>query len=78
MLKKISPLNITVSPNSAKTVKSLKTALKKADELLIATDPDREGEAIAWHIVDELKPKIPVKRLVFNEITKTAILDSFR
>ncbi|MBC21811.1 MAG: DNA topoisomerase I [Candidatus Marinimicrobia bacterium] len=66
----------TVSPNSAKTVKSLKAALKKADELLIATDPDREGEAIAWHIVDELKPKIPVKRLVFNEITKTAILEA--
>ena len=66
----------TVSPNSVKTVKSLKAALKKADELLIATDPDREGEAIAWHIVDELKPKIPVKRLVFNEITKTAILEA--
>ena len=66
----------TVSPNSVKTVKSLKAALKKADELLIATDPDREGEAIAWHIVDELKPKMPVKRLVFNEITKTAILEA--
>ena len=65
-----------VSPNSVKTVKALKSALKKADELLIATDPDREGEAIAWHIVDELKPKIPVKRLVFNEITKTAILEA--
>ena len=76
MLKKISQPEYTVSPNSAKTVKSLKTALKKADELLIATDPDREGEAIAWHIVDELKPKIPVKRLVFNEITKTAILEA--
>ena len=66
-----------VSPNSTKTVQTLKKALKNAEELLIATDPDREGEAIAWHIVDELKPKIPVKRLVFNEITKTAILDSF-
>jgi DNA topoisomerase I len=66
-----------VSPNSVKTVNTLKKALKNADQLLIATDPDREGEAIAWHIVDELKPKIPVKRLVFNEITKTAILDSF-
>ena len=67
-----------VSPDSTKTVKALKQALKNADELLIATDPDREGEAIAWHIVDELKPKIPIKRLVFNEITKTAILDSFK
>ena len=66
-----------VSPNSTKTVQTLKKALKNVEELLIATDPDREGEAIAWHIVDELKPKIPVKRLVFNEITKTAILDSF-
>ena len=47
-----------VSPDSAKTVKALKQALKNANELLIATDPDREGEAIAWHIVDELKPKI--------------------
>ena len=65
-----------VSPDSKKTVQTLKTALKNADELLIATDPDREGEAIAWHIVDELKPKIPIKRLVFNEITKTAILDA--
>ena len=66
-----------VSPDSTKTVQTLKKALKNADELLIATDPDREGEAIAWHIVDELKPKIPIKRLVFNEITKNAILDSF-
>jgi len=66
-----------VSPDSTKTVQTLKKALKNADELLIATDPDREGEAIAWHIVDELKPKIPIKRLVFNEITKSAILDSF-
>ena len=65
-----------VSPDSKKTVQKLKTALKNADELIIATDPDREGEAIAWHIVDELKPKIPTKRLVFNEITKTAILDA--
>ena len=66
-----------VSPNSTKTVQTLKKALKNAEKLFIATDPDREGEAIAWHIVDELKPKIPIKRLVFNEITKTAILDSF-
>ena len=66
-----------VSPDSTKTVQALKKALKKSDALFIATDPDREGEAIAWHIVDELKPKVPTKRLVFNEITKTAILESF-
>ena len=52
--------------------------MKNAEELLIATDRDREGEAIAWHIVDELKPKIPVKRLVFNEITKTGILNALK
>ena len=67
-----------VSQDSTRTVQILKKALKNADELFIATDPDREGEAIAWHIVDELKPKIPTKRLVFNEITKTAILESFK
>ena len=66
-----------VSQDSTKTVQTLKKALKQSDSLFIATDPDREGEAIAWHIVDELKPKVPIKRLVFNEITKTAILDSF-
>ena len=66
-----------VAKDSTKTVQALKKALKKSDALFIATDPDREGEAIAWHIVDELKPKVPTKRLVFNEITKTAILESF-
>ena len=66
-----------VAKDSTKTVQTLKKALKKSDALFIATDPDREGEAIAWHIVDELKPKVPTKRLVFNEITKTAILESF-
>ena len=58
-------------------LKKLKTALSKASELYLATDPDREGEAIAWHLVELLKPKIPIKRLVFHEITKDAILDSF-
>lgn len=56
-----------------KTVQELKAALKSAGELLLATDEDREGESISWHLLEELKPKIPYKRLVFHEITKTAI-----
>ena len=67
-----------VSPDSKKVVKKLKDAIKQADILYLATDPDREGEAISWHIVDEIKPKIPVKRLVFNEITKEAILNAMQ
>ena len=62
-----------VSPQKTKTVNELKRALKGADELYLATDEDREGEAIAWHLLDELKPKVPVKRMVFHEITKEAI-----
>ena len=58
-------------------LQKLKSALADASELYLATDPDREGEAIAWHIVELLKPSIPIKRLVFHEITKDAILDSF-
>ncbi|HUQ00532.1 MAG TPA: type I DNA topoisomerase [Aeromicrobium sp.] len=55
-------------------ISKLKKLLSGVDELILATDEDREGEAIAWHLYDELKPKIPVKRIVFNEITKGAIL----
>ena len=65
-----------VSDGSKKVVKNLKSVLKNMDAIYIATDPDREGEAIAWHLIDELKPKIPVRRMVFYEITKGAILDS--
>ncbi len=54
-------------------VKELKTALKDASELYLATDEDREGEAISWHLLEYLKPKVPVKRMVFHEITKSAI-----
>ena len=67
-----------VSDQSKKVVKTLKSVLKGVDTIYIATDPDREGEAIAWHLIDELKPKIPVKRMVFNEITKGAILESLK
>lgn len=62
-----------VDGNKKKTVSQLKSALKDADELYLATDEDREGEAIAWHLVQELKPKVPVKRMVFHEITSEAI-----
>jgi len=61
------------SDRGKKTVAELKRALKDADELLLATDEDREGEAIAWHLLQALKPKVPVKRMVFHEITKDAI-----
>jgi DNA topoisomerase I len=54
-------------------VKDLKAALKDASELYLATDEDREGEAISWHLLEYLKPKVPVKRMVFHEITKAAI-----
>ncbi len=57
-------------------VRELKQALRTADELIIATDEDREGESIGWHIYDVLNPKVPVKRIVFHEITKTAILQA--
>ncbi|HEX6984598.1 MAG TPA: type I DNA topoisomerase, partial [Planctomycetaceae bacterium] len=63
-----------VPAEKKKTVKELKDALKEADELIIATDEDREGESIGWHLVELLKPKVPVKRMVFDEITKEAIL----
>src|SRR5680860_1206985 len=62
-----------VSDAKKKTVSELKRAMKNADELLLATDEDREGEAIAWHLLQVLQPKVPVKRMVFHEITKDAI-----
>jgi DNA topoisomerase-1 len=62
-----------VDPDKKRVVAHLKKKLKDADELLLATDEDREGEAIAWHLLQELKPKVPVNRMVFHEITKEAI-----
>jgi DNA topoisomerase I len=62
-----------VDSRKKKVVADLKAKLKDADELLLATDEDREGEAIAWHLVQELKPKVPVRRMVFHEITRGAI-----
>ncbi|GAB3608427.1 type I DNA topoisomerase [Humibacter ginsengiterrae] len=62
-----------VSDRARSVVAKLRKLLKNADELLLATDEDREGEAIAWHLLEELKPKVPVKRMVFHEITKDAI-----
>ena len=62
-----------VDPDKKKIVTALKKPLQEADELLLATDEDREGEAIAWHLVEVLKPKVPVRRMVFHEITRDAI-----
>jgi len=62
-----------INPDKKAKVAELKELMKEADELLLATDEDREGEAIAWHLVEVLQPKIPIKRMVFNEITKEAI-----
>jgi DNA topoisomerase-1 len=62
-----------VDPGKKKIVTALKKSLAAADELLLATDEDREGEAIAWHLVEVLKPKVPVRRMVFHEITREAI-----
>ena len=65
-----------VSRGKNKQVQKLKSLLKQADQLYLATDEDREGEAISWHLCQLLKPKVPVHRLVFHEITKEAILDA--
>ena len=71
-----------VDGRGEKRIKEIAQSLKGAQQLILATDPDREGEAISWHIVDELKHRkalrdVPVKRVVFNEITKSAVLEAF-
>lgn len=70
--KEFEPIYV-VPPGKSKHIKMLKDKLKNADELYLATDEDREGEAISWHLLELLKPKVPVHRLVFHEITKDAI-----
>src|SRR5215831_6423146 len=68
-----------VIPNDKrKYVTALKTALKDASQVYLATDPDREGESISWHLKEILKPKVPVKRIVFHEITEDAIHEAVR
>lgn len=67
-----------VPQDKKKIVKELKEALKAADELILATDEDREGESISWHLLQLLQPKVPIKRMVFHEITEEAIHDAIR
>lgn len=64
--------------DKSKVISELKSKLKEADALYLATDEDREGESIAWHLVETLKPKVPVRRMVFHEITKTAIQEALQ
>src|SRR5439155_18670318 len=65
-----------VHASKKKVVTELKQALKGADELIVATDEDREGEAIGWHVLEVLQPKVPVRRMVFHEITPHAIREA--
>ena len=74
---RFTPLYV-VSPAKKKTVTELKKLLKNSQELILATDEDREGESIGWHLAELLQPTVPVKRMVFSEITKKAILDALR
>jgi len=69
------PLYVVAADKKA-TLRELKQKLKAADELFLATDGDREGEAIAWHLMEELKPKVPAHRMVFHEITPAAIAEA--
>lgn len=70
--------NYEVTERGSKVIRELKAALKNATELYLATDEDREGEAISYHLVEYLKPKVPVKRMVFHEITRSAIDEAVR
>src|SRR6186997_615643 len=65
-----------VPDDKKKQVAHLRTALKEASEVLLATDPDREGESISWHLAQVLKPKVPIRRIVFHEITEEAVREA--
>ncbi|MGL6139272.1 MAG: type I DNA topoisomerase, partial [Planktothrix sp.] len=67
-----------IPKDKQKIVRELKAALKEADELVLATDEDREGESISWHLLQILKPKVPIKRMVFHEITQEAIREALK
>ena len=71
--EEFAPLYV-INPDKKSKVAELKELMKDADELILATDEDREGEAIAWHLIEVFRPKIPVRRMVFHEITKDAIV----
>ncbi|MBZ0112753.1 MAG: DNA topoisomerase I, partial [Thermoanaerobaculia bacterium] len=67
-----------IPKGSQERVRELKKLVGQADEILLATDEDREGESISWHLQEVLKPKVPVHRITFHEITKAAILDAVK
>lgn len=70
-------LEYVIDDKKKDLIKEMKTLLKDSEQLVLATDEDREGESISWHLMNVLKPKCPVYRMVFHEITKTAILNAF-
>ena len=70
-------LDYTIVEGKEKILNELKKDLKKVDQLILASDEDREGESIAWHLLSQLPPKVPAYRMVFHEITKKAITEAF-
>ena len=70
-------LEYVIDDRKKDLIKEMKTLLKDSEQLVLATDEDREGESISWHLLNVLKPKCPVYRMVFHEITKSAILNAF-
>ena len=70
-------LDYTIVEGKEKILNELKKDLKKVDQLILASDEDREGESIAWHLLSQLQPKVPVYRMVFHEITKKAMTEAF-
>ncbi len=76
MVNDFSPVYI-VPKNRVAIIENLKLKMDRANEVILATDEDREGEAIAWHLTEILKPDIPIRRAIFNEITQAAIFEAF-